>query len=153
MGKCLWSLIATVFSENETLFKVRPRTGSHVHRKSSNIKKLCKIDTLLRHITNRKYHIAYRFVPFPITFNDLEGHSPVAWNAHRGTFVQHFARFQLTRRVARSLGDSWVCCWSCTSSVTACHSLPASSHPNVCTACWHDAGSYQSWADPWVKLG
>jgi len=28
-------------------------------------------------------------------------------NGIRRTFVRHFARFQLTRRVARSLGDSW----------------------------------------------
>ena len=31
-------------------------------------------------------------------------------NAIRQTFVQHFARFQLTQRVARSLGDSRVSC-------------------------------------------
>ena len=29
----------------------------------------------------------------------------------RRTFVRHFARFQLTRRVARSLGDSWASCF------------------------------------------
>jgi len=31
-------------------------------------------------------------------------------NAIRRTFVRHFARFQLTQRVARSLGDSWASC-------------------------------------------
>jgi len=47
--------------------------------------------------------MAYQFVPFPMTLNDLEGHSPVAI---RRTFVRHFSRFQLTRSLARSLGDS-----------------------------------------------
>jgi len=28
------------------------------------------------------------------------------------TFVRHFVRFQLTRRVARSLGDSWASCFT-----------------------------------------
>jgi len=41
-------------------------------------KKWCKIDTLLLHATNRKYHMAYRFVPFLMTLNNLEGHWPVA---------------------------------------------------------------------------
>jgi len=41
--------------------------------------KWCTIDTLLLHTVNRKYRIAYRFVPFPMTLNDIEGHSPVAW--------------------------------------------------------------------------
>jgi len=39
-------------------------------------KKWREIDTLLLHTTNRKYHMAYLFVPFPITVDDLEGHSP-----------------------------------------------------------------------------
>ena len=29
-------------------------------------------------ITNRKCHMAYRFVPCPTTSNDVEGHSPIA---------------------------------------------------------------------------
>jgi len=37
-------------------------------------KKWHEIDTLLLHITNRKYHMAYLFVPFPMTLDDLEGH-------------------------------------------------------------------------------
>ena len=41
-------------------------------------KKWCRIDILLLHITNRKYHMAYLFVPFPMTLDDLEGHSPNA---------------------------------------------------------------------------
>jgi len=41
-------------------------------------KKWRKIDTLLLHTTNRKYDMAYLFMPFPMTFDDLEGHSPNA---------------------------------------------------------------------------
>jgi len=41
-------------------------------------KKWHEIDTLLLHTTNRKYHIAYLFMPFPMTLDDLEGHSPNA---------------------------------------------------------------------------
>ena len=40
--------------------------------------KWCKIDMLSLHTANRKYHIAYRFLSFPFTLNDLEGHLPVA---------------------------------------------------------------------------
>jgi len=31
-------------------------------------KKWCEIDMLLLHTTDRKYHMAYLFVPFPLTF-------------------------------------------------------------------------------------
>jgi len=41
-------------------------------------KKWCKIDTSILQTTNRKYHVAYRFVPFPVTLDDPAGHSPVA---------------------------------------------------------------------------
>ena len=74
MGNYLRSLIP----QNERLFKVSPPTGSHVHRKVVVSKKWHKIDTLILQTTNGKYHIANRFVPFPMTLNDLEGHSPVA---------------------------------------------------------------------------
>jgi len=52
--------------------------------------------------------MTYRFVPFSKTSDGLEGHSPVAGliNGIRRTSVRHLTRFQLTRRVARSLGDS-----------------------------------------------
>jgi len=41
-------------------------------------KKWREIDTLLLHTTNRKYHMAYLFVLFSVTLDDLEGHSPNA---------------------------------------------------------------------------
>ena len=44
---------------------------------SMKSKKWCNIDTLLLHTTNKKHHMACRFVPFPVTLNDVEGHSPV----------------------------------------------------------------------------
>jgi len=61
-----------------------------------------------------KYYMAYPFVQFLMTLNDLEGHSPVAGLISHNNwriFVRHFARFQVARRVARSIGDSWVSCW------------------------------------------
>jgi len=52
--------------------------------------------------------MAYCIVSYTVTLNDLEGHSVVARlnNKIRPTFVKHLARFRLTQRVARSLGDS-----------------------------------------------
>ena len=41
-------------------------------------KKWREIDTLLLHTTNRKYHMAYLFVPFPMNLDDLESYSPNA---------------------------------------------------------------------------
>jgi len=42
-------------------------------------KRRCKIDTLLLHTTNNgKYYMAYRFVPFPMTLDDLERHAYVS---------------------------------------------------------------------------
>jgi len=38
-------------------------------------KKWREIDTLLLHTTYRKYHMAYLFVPFLVTLDDLKGHS------------------------------------------------------------------------------
>jgi len=101
------------FAKMKDYSRLRPPKGSHLHRKIVVVglsKKWCRIDTLLLHITNRKHHMSYRFVPSPMTLNDLEGHSPVAGlikcNSTNICAVQHFAWFQLTRRVARSLDDS-----------------------------------------------
>ena len=66
------------FPKNERCFKVRPPTGSHVHPETGSMKKWREIDTLLLHTTNRKYHLAYQFMPFSMTLDDREGHSPNA---------------------------------------------------------------------------
>jgi len=41
-------------------------------------KKWRELETLLLHTTNRKYHVAYLFMLFPMTLDDLKGHSPNA---------------------------------------------------------------------------
>ena len=60
-------------------------------------KKRRETNTLLLHTTNRKYHMAYLFVSFPMTLHDLEGHrlrlNQDLSNAIRRTFVRHLARF------------------------------------------------------------
>ena len=93
MGKYLWSLIATVF-QNDILFEVRRPTGSHIHPKSGSIKEMARDSTLLLHTTNRKYHMAYLFVPFPVTLDDLEGNSPNAGLIKcNSTNIRTLARF------------------------------------------------------------
>jgi len=52
-------------------------------------KKWCKTDTWLLHTTNRKYHIAYLFVPFTMTLDDLEGHSPNVCRTYQVQFDEH----------------------------------------------------------------
>jgi len=46
--------------------------GSHIHCKIGNIKEIMQG----RHVVS--HCMAYRFVPFPVTLFDFEGHSPVA---------------------------------------------------------------------------
>ena len=77
MEKYLWSLIA-LFSENERFRKVRPPQAVAYTVKVLVSKKRHEMDTLLLHTTNRKYHMAYRLVPLPMTLDDHEGHSRVA---------------------------------------------------------------------------
>jgi len=72
-------------------------------------KKVCKIDTLFLHTTNRSYHMAYRFVPFPVTLKVIRPLQDLS-NAIWWTFARHFARFQMKRCVAWSLDNSWASC-------------------------------------------
>jgi len=41
-------------------------------------KKWCRIDTLLTYYTPLIESMVYQLVPFPVTLDDVEGHSPVA---------------------------------------------------------------------------
>jgi len=100
MGKYLWSSIAADFS------RLRALQAFTYTVKLVVSKKWREIDTLLLHTTNRKYHMAYLFVPFPMTLDDFEGHSPNAGLIKcNSTHICATFRF-MTRRVARSLGDS-----------------------------------------------
>jgi len=72
MGKYLWSSIAADLSRLGALQAVTYTVKLVVSKKRR------EIDTLLLHTTNRKYHMAYLFVPFPMTLDDFEGHSPNA---------------------------------------------------------------------------
>jgi len=77
MGKYLWSLIATVF-QKWTIQRYAPLKAVTYAVNVVVSKNWCRIDTLLLHTSNRKYHMAYRFVPSPVTLGNLESHSPVA---------------------------------------------------------------------------
>jgi len=67
-------------------------------------KKWREIDTLLLHITNRKYHMAYLFVPFPMNLDDLESYSPnaglIKCNSTNILFL--FGRWRRRRRRRRN---------------------------------------------------
>jgi len=87
MEKYLWSLIATVFSKMIDFSRLGALQAVTYIAKVIVSKKWREIDTLLLHTTNRKYNMAYLFVPFLMTFENLEGHSPNRTsNAFRRTF-------------------------------------------------------------------
>jgi len=76
--KYLWSLIAAVFQKMTDFSRLGALQAVTYTIKVVLAKKWREIDTLLLNTTNRKYHMAYLFVPFPLTLDDLEGHSPNA---------------------------------------------------------------------------
>ena len=65
-------------------------------------KKWREIDTLLLHTTNRNYHIAYRFVPFPTILENLEDHLP-----NGGLIKCNLTNICATLR--RTIGQSRIC--------------------------------------------
>ena len=86
MGKYLWSLIATVFQKMKDFSRLGALHAVTYTVKVVVSKKWREIDTLLLHTTDRKYHMAYLFLPFPMTLDDLECHSP---NAGLMQFDEH----------------------------------------------------------------
>ena len=71
-------LQSQLFSKSERLFRLGDLQAFTYTVKVVVSKKWHEIDTLLLHTTNKKYHMAYIFMPFSMTLDDLEGHSPVA---------------------------------------------------------------------------
>jgi len=102
MGKYLWSLIATVFRKRD-FTSLGPLQAVTYTVKVVVSTKWCKIDTLLLHTTNRKYYMAYWFMPFPMTLKVIHLLQDLS-DTIRRTFVRHLSRFQLTAR--RSRGPS-----------------------------------------------
>ena len=49
---------------------------SHLHRESGSVSEMVQDRNAVH--TSRKCHVTYPFLPFPLTLNDLEGHSPIA---------------------------------------------------------------------------
>ena len=77
IGKYLKSWIATVFQKWQTSRLGALQAVTYTVKVVVS-KKWREMDTLLLHTTNRKYHMAYLFVPFPMTLDDLECHPPNA---------------------------------------------------------------------------
>jgi len=76
MGKYLWSLITTVFQKWAYFSSLGAlQAVTYIVSLLAVVEKWRKIDTLLLHTTNRRYRMAYLLVPFPMTLDDLEGHS------------------------------------------------------------------------------
>jgi len=71
MGKYLWSLIATVLQKRD-FSRLGAIQAVTYNAKVVVSKKWRETDTLLPHITNRKYHMSYLFVPFPMNLDDPE---------------------------------------------------------------------------------
>ena len=77
-------------------------------------KKWRETDTLLLHTTNRKYHMAYLFVPFPMTLelDDFEGHSTIAGliKCNSTNICATFSTVLTDMARRGSIGDSWASC-------------------------------------------
>jgi len=59
--------VSVVFNRNrfpkmKYFFKVRPLSGSQIHRKCGSMKEIVQDTYILLHTTNRKYYMTYRFV-------------------------------------------------------------------------------------------
>jgi len=67
------------FFKNERLFKVRRPRQAVMHRITGRIKEMAHSQKFCYYIPLIGSIIAYLFVPFPMTFENLEGHSPNAW--------------------------------------------------------------------------
>ena len=83
--------------ETEGFLKI---TGSQVHRRTCNVSQMVQDRDAVTtdQSTDRKWYMAYRSVPFPMTLSDFEGHAPIANLLKRVfcTVVRQLTRFQLT---------------------------------------------------------
>jgi len=102
-----WSLISQLFANITAFSRLGILQAVTYTVKVVVQNKWREIDTLLLHSTNRKYHIAYLFVPVPMNLDDLEGHSP---NARATNICATFSTVLTDTRVARSLCDSRASC-------------------------------------------
>jgi len=112
MGKYVWSLIATVFQKWNIIqgYDLPLKAVTYIVNVVAGLsKKWCRIDTpLIESIiwSIDLCHLQWPWMTLKVIcqFQDLS-------NAIQRTFVRHFARFQVTRRV----DDSWAsCCYCCT---------------------------------------
>ena len=116
MEKYVWSLIATVFQKWNIIqgYDLPLKAVTYIVNVVAGLsKKWCRIDTPL--IESIIWSIDLCHLQWPwMTLNVIRQLQDLS-NAIQQTFVRHSARFQVTRRVGRSLDDSWAsCCYSCT---------------------------------------
>ena len=81
-------------------------------------RKRYKIETYFQWKTNRKSYMAYRMAPVLVTWNDLEGHSPVAghFKCNPSNICAVFYQISTDSALTWSLSDTWASClhqWSC----------------------------------------
>ena len=68
--------------------------GSHMDWKSDDILEMVQDRTSLLQTTNRKWYMAYRISPFPMTLGDLQGHSRIGGLFEMRPFVQLYNNWQ-----------------------------------------------------------